>query len=91
MLSDRPYPNKGVLLLIVGFLIVDFLFFFFILSTITRIIRIVASGAGAWATGAGGFEDEPQAAKAYDFDNGVGVAKISSALSSRITPFSTRR
>ena len=44
MLSDRPYPNKFVLLRIVGFFIDYFLSFFFIIfSTITRIIRIVAS------------------------------------------------
>jgi hypothetical protein len=45
MLSDRPYPNKVVLLLIVGFFVVIFLFFIIIiiLSTITRIIWILAS------------------------------------------------
>jgi hypothetical protein len=45
MLSDGPYPNKVVVLLIIGFFIVNlfFLFFIFIISTITRIIRIVAS------------------------------------------------
>jgi hypothetical protein len=45
MLSDRPYPNKFVLLRVVGFFIDYFLsfFFFIIFSTITRIIQIVAS------------------------------------------------
>jgi hypothetical protein len=66
MLSDGPYPNEVVLLLIVGFFIVVFLFFFFIIiivSTITKIIWILAL---AWATGAGGAKDDATAAKASD-------------------------
>jgi hypothetical protein len=46
-------------------------------------------GAGARDNCAGVAEDEALSAKAYDSDNRVGIAKISSELSSRITPFST--
>jgi uncharacterized protein YqhQ len=67
MLGDRPYPNKVVLLLIVGFFVVVLFFFFiFIVSTIIKIIRIVASWSRAWATSTGGTEDEALVAKACD-------------------------
>jgi hypothetical protein len=41
MLGDRPYPNKVVLLLIVGFFIVAFfLYRIVVIFTNTRIIRV---------------------------------------------------
>jgi hypothetical protein len=92
MLSDRPYPNEVVLLLIIGFLVVVFSSSSSLASSSPpspESSGLSPPGAGAWGAGAGGAEDEAPAAKACDFDNGVGVAKISFELSSRITPFST--
>jgi hypothetical protein len=50
---------------------------------------LVPRNPGVTATSTGGAEDEAPATKACDSDNRVGVAKISSELSSKITPFST--
>jgi hypothetical protein len=81
-------------MLIVGILnvvIIFIVFFFIVVFIIAGIIRVITSRSGAWDARTGGAEDEAFAAKASYSDNGEGVAKISSELSSKITPFLTWR